>query len=106
MLCGLEFVVSLADCTYPVLHDLSVVVWGSIAGCGSANILIVGFGEYTLRLVISLIFHFCCLQLVIPIHYRSYTVKIGPPLELPLLRRRGRITGGGLVYLLLGCFPS
>ena len=27
MLCGLEFVVSLADCTYPVLHDLSVVVW-------------------------------------------------------------------------------
>ena len=45
MLCGLEFVVSLADCTYPVLHDLSVVVWGSIAGCGSANVRIASFGE-------------------------------------------------------------
>ena len=52
MLCGLEFVVSLADCIYPVLHDLSVVVWGSIAGCGSANVRIVSFDEHPPRQVI------------------------------------------------------
>ena len=69
MLCGLEFVVSLADCTYPVLHDLSVVVWGSIAGFGSANVLIASLGEHPPRRVIISYFPFPgCLQLVIPIH--------------------------------------
>ena len=42
----------LVDCTYPVLHDLSMVVWGSIAGCGSANVRIAGFGEHPSRRVI------------------------------------------------------
>ena len=62
MLRGLEFVVSLADCAYPMLHDLSAVVWGSIAGCGSANVRIAGFGEHPLRRVI--ISYFSIFQLL------------------------------------------
>ena len=69
MLCELEFMVSLADCTYTVLHDLSMVVWGSIAGCGSVNVQIAGFGEHPpRRVIISYFPFFGCLQLVIPIH--------------------------------------
>ena len=66
MLCGLEFMVSLADCTYPVLHDLSVVVWGSIAGCGSANVRIASFGEPPPRRVIISYFPFWMLAASYP----------------------------------------
>ena len=69
MLCGLDFVVSLADCTYLVLHDLSVVVWDSIAGCESVNVRIASFGKHPpRRVIISYFPFFGCLQLVIPIH--------------------------------------